>query len=937
MTADEAQRQAAALTRQILATNSAITRPDIEAAVMAAIQVVAATDGEDAAAAVVAAELVRIIESEFAVWQPDVSSLEDEGDDHVEWLVHERAAIEWKFWERYRQHQLRSGLPSQVVRRLDETTDRILGALESPRRDGAWDRRGLVVGHVQAGKTGNYIGLICKALDAGYRLVVVLTGMHESLRCQTQARVEEGVLGYDARFGRASADEQAAKHRVGVGLPAGLILPPVNSYTSRDGDFSAGMARTISPLTGADPVVLVVKKNKSVLDNLIAWCRSGGFKDPETGRQRVPHTPILVIDDEADNASVNTRALVVEDDEGVEGEADPTTINRLIRELLQLHDKSAYIGYTATPFANIFILDEARHAEYGDDLFPRSFIFRLAPPDNYVGPARVFGLSASDEAREEVEPLGIVRTVTDEDGFIIDGRRKDSPIGPLPGSLTRAIQSFILAGAARRARGQAGQHNSMLVHVTRFVLVQELVAEAIEDYVGTLRERVRYGDGPTSLPIRDELRELWESDFAPTFEGMPAEDRGTPLTWSSVDAELTEFLERISVYRVNGSGRDALQYRDHDADGLAVIAVGGDKLSRGLTLEGLTTSYYLRTSRMYDTLMQMGRWFGYRPGYLDLCRLYTSPELQRWYSHITMANEELNRRFDEMSAQGRTPGDFGLLVRTHPDGLLVTARAKMRHTHGMKLDFSGSCPETTVFDLDAQTHLDNVDAVENLLEDAAALEPAQRHWKRSDAVWVWPRVEGGRIAQFLDTFGFSESAYRVNGALMSTFIRMALIHGELSEWTVAVVGRDLAGAPAEYTIGGQAVGGIVRDARDALDDIRAFSVKSITSAPDELLDLTPLEFDEALADTAQRIDSGALKRKRGLANQPDGIAARRVRAKSRGLLLLYPIIPLAKGKPSPKIPGPLFGLAVSFPFTEETPAVDYEVNNVFWKQEVEGR
>jgi hypothetical protein len=935
--AAEAQKQAAALARQILETNPAVTRPDIEAAVRAAIQVVATIDGEDAAGAVMADDLVRTIESEFAIWQPDVSALEDEGDGHVEWLVDERSDIQWKFWERYRQFELNSGLPPQVVRRLDTTTDRILGALESPRREGPWDRRGLVVGHVQAGKTGNYIGLICKALDAGYRLVVVLAGVHESLRCQTQARVEEGVLGYDARFGRASADEQAAKHRVGVGAAAGRFLPPVKSYTSRDGDFSAGLARTIGPLTGADPVVLVVKKNKSVLENLIAWCRSGGFRDPDTGHHHVPHTPILVIDDEADNASVNTKALVAEDDEGVSGEADPTTINRLIRELLQLHDKSAYVGYTATPFANIFILDEARHAQYGDDLFPRSFIFRLAPPDNYVGPARVFGLSASDELREGFEALGIVRTVTDDEGFIIDGRRKDSAIGPLPGSLTRAIQSFILAGAARRARGQVKMHNSMLVHVTRFVLVQQLVAEAIEDYIGVLRERVRYGDGPSSLPIRDELRGLWESDFAPTFEGMPVEDRGTALTWASVDAELTEFLERISVYQVNGGARDALQYRDHDDEGLAVIAVGGDKLSRGLTLEGLTTSYYLRTSRMYDTLMQMGRWFGYRPGYLDLCRLYTTSELERWYAHITMANEELNRRFDEMSSQGRTPGDFGLLVRTHPDGLLVTARAKMRHTHGMKLDFSGSCPETTVFDLDAQTHLDNVDAVEELLADAAVLGEPVPHWKRSEGVWLWPRVGGERLAQFLDTFRFSESAYRVNGALMSTFIRMALAHDELSEWKIAVVGRERHGARAEYTIGGQLVGGLARDSRLPLDDINAFSVKSITSAPDELLDLTRSELEDALALTAEKLKSGALKRKRGLGNQPDGISARRVRPRSRGLLLLYPIVPLTPNKPSPDIPGPLFGLAVSFPFTEETPAVDYEVNNVFWKQEVEAR
>lgn len=940
MTGDEAYREAAAHVRLTLANQQGVQHSDIEKAVRAALLSIEAFHGRAVASLVDGVALAREIESETAIWQPDFSSLDD-ADDHQDWLIEQRGEIDWRFWSRYRLYLLDSGLPPQVVRKLDESTDKILGSLESPRREGSWDRRGLVVGHVQAGKTGNYTGLICKAIDAGYRLIVVLAGLHESLRCQTQERIEEGVLGHDARHARASEDVQAARHRVGVGAAAGRYLLPVHSFTSRDGDFTADIAAKIGPLTGGDPVVLVVKKNKSVLQNLIAWCRTAGFADPETGRWFVPDLPLLIIDDEADNASVNTKAAESETlDDGTSVEADPTAINQAIRELLRLHDKSAYVGYTATPFANIFIYEDADHSQFGDDLFPRSFIVRLPPPDNYVGPAKVFGLAASDEAQdaESVEPLGIVCSVGDADGFVLDPKRKDSGIGPLPQSLVRAVHSFVIAGAVRRARGQVTQHNSMLVHVTRFVMVQERVAEALDELVGSMRDRVRYGDGAGAVPIRDELRALWEEDFEPTWKRLADRDRGANVAWSEVELHLTDFLERVTVYKVNGTARDALQYRDHDGDGLAVIAVGGDKLSRGLTLEGLTTSYYLRTSRMYDTLMQMGRWFGYRTGYLDVCRLYTTPELQRWYSHITMANEELNRRFDEMASQGRNPKEFGLLVRTHPDGLLVTARTKMRNAHSMKLDFSGSCPETTAFDFDPSVHLDNGAEVERLLQQLSrgGGGPIAAP-KRDGAVWLWPQATGEEVARFLEAFQFSASAYRVNGRLMSRFIQSAIERGELTSWTVAVAGRRVEKAPKTFEIGGIEIGGIVRDARKAFPEVGGFSMKSITSGPDETVDLSAREFEDALQLTRGRLDSGDLKRKSGIKGGPDGIAARRVRPRSRGLLLLYPIVPQVENRPEISVDlddrHPLFGVAVSFPFTRETPGVDYRVNNVFWTTE----
>lgn len=164
-------------------------------------------------------------------------------------------------------------------------------------------------------------------------------------------------------------------------------------------------------------------------------------------------------------------------------------------------------------------------------------------------------------------------------------------------------------------------------------------------------------------------------------------------SWSQIEAALPDAIADIEVRKINGTAKDALDYAERGETGLKVIAIGGDKLSRGLTLEGLCVSYFLRASKMYDTLMQMGRWFGYRPGYLDLCRLYTTSDLEEWFEHITEAAEELREEFDLMAASGATPREYGLKVQSHPV-LMVTSRLKMRAARSLMLSFSGQLMET---------------------------------------------------------------------------------------------------------------------------------------------------------------------------------------------------------------------------------------------------
>ena len=554
-------------------------------------------------------EIVRTLQAEFNVFQADAVSL-DSSDGHLEWLPDKGDSIEWRFWDRYLRYlQEEVRLPPLVLQRLDSTTQRILGKLEDPSRPGPWDRRGMVVGQIQSGKTGNYTGLICRAVDAGYRLVVVLAGMHNSLRSQTQLRLDEGFLGFDTQLRQiVNADDGFTAAALGVGRLIGEHHIPTASLTTSAevGDFGKAKANSVGIIPGELPVLLVVKKNSTILKNLREWLLNvSGVGDP----RRVTAFPVLVIDDEADNASINTKAP----------EDEPTKVNEAIRQLLSCFDRRSYVGYTATPYANIYINPASEHEDLGPDLFPASFIEYLRPPTNYFGPSRLFGSETEDS------PLPLYRQIRDAEPWIPNRHRNGHVIGPLPDSVRKAIHAFVLARAARIARGQSRAHNSMLIHVTRFTSVQDAVRAQIEEELEFLKSRIKFGDGGGSS-IRDELEREWYEDFVRTTDEVATED--TPrVAWTDIEPLLGEVVDPIVVKTINGTAADALDYFEHRGNGLNAIVIGGDKLSRGLTLEGLTVSYYLRASKAFDTLLQMGRWFGYRSGYEDLCRLWTSEGL----------------------------------------------------------------------------------------------------------------------------------------------------------------------------------------------------------------------------------------------------------------------------------------------------------------------
>jgi len=396
------------------------------------------------------------------------------------------------------------------------------------------------------------------------------------------------------------------------------------------------------------------------------------------------------------------------------------------------------------------------------------------------------------------------------------------------------------------------------------------------------------------------------------------------VRWDQIRQALTQAATRIEVMTINGTARDALTYYEHPR-GLSVIAIGGDKLSRGLTLEGLSVSYYLRASKMYDTLMQMGRWFGYRPGYLDLCRLYTTADLRDWYRDITSANEELLNLFDHMAAVGGTPEDFGLRVKSHPDGLLVTAPAKMRHGKKLQLSFSDTISETISFHRDAAIVAANFELVEQLIRQLDAdREPG--HSSSGDLLWAG--VEASEVVWFLEGVITHEAARKAQGKLLARYIRSRVGEGELLEWTIALISNTQ--AANKYSVAGHEVGLISREARPDSKD--RYAIRRLVSPRDEALDLTPEQLRTALALTqdAWRIDPGRSKRKEP-PEIPSGPMIRQTRSPGRGFLLLYPLDPAEAGLASSP---PIIGFAVSFPKSPHTATIEYVVTNTYWNQEM---
>ena len=713
------------------------------------------------------AEIKRKLKANIVV-QVDLGVLIRDKQQHLPWLSARRATLNFFFWNRYKKYleEVKHWNP-RVTGNLGLVSDEIVDYLGDPKSDEPFQRRGLVLGDVQSGKTANYTAICNKAADTGYRVIIILTGMMENLRQQTQERLDAEFSG---RMSQYLLDPKAEIENVPVGVGKYGQENRIETFTSVTKDFDKNILRALnlSLHSVSSTVLFVVKKNKSILNNLTKWLKSNN-----TDARGAINLPLLLIDDEADNASVNTK----KEDE------DPTAINDAIRRLLKLFKQASYLGITATPYANIFINPETTDEMRDDDLFPRNFIYSLAAPTNYIGAESIFGEDPQfNEVLEALNPLEM-------DTFFPFDHRKELVVDELPPSMKEAMAYFLLTNAIRDIRGDGTEHRSMMIHVSRFTNVQDQVRALAYKWVEEMRLDLQNYSGlcekeSDKISNIAYLKAVWEKYHLSEKTSSNEHSMPWPIFLSGY---LYNAVAPIVVRAVNQNNNAAgLDYYKNKENGLRVIAVGGNSLSRGLTLEGLCVSYFYRKSLMYDTLLQMGRWFGYRPGYEDLFKIWISVDTIDWYGYITAAAEELKNEISRMRNADQTPMEFGLKVRQDPASLIVTARNKMRAATPVKrpITVSGRLLETPRLKADKASLQQNEEVFRDFVK---RLPEIGRRTQRNSTGYLWEGVSKDEIEQLIRDFRTHPWHMSFQGAALADFIRDT---EGISDWDAAIITTD---------------------------------------------------------------------------------------------------------------------------------------------------
>ncbi len=687
-------------------------------------------------------------------------------EDVKPWLNEAEDAIEeqngWFYWARYKKYLMYTKHWSRsTVRTIERDTWNVLDLMANPTAEAGFERRGLVVASVQSGKTANYIGLICRAADAGYRIIIVMAGVHNVLRNQTQARLEDGFTGFNIV-------EQQSIEAVGVGLDNGTRRPIV--CTSREADFNKKRANALKGIQTAhtnEPWLFVIKKNSSSLKQVYEWLRDNASPDDQ----------FLLIDDEADNASINGKY------KRERREDEPTRINGQIRNILNYFTRKCYVGYTATPYANILIDPDVDTDKFGKDLFPSSFIYTLEESSDYFGAEKVFGDIDDDKPKH-------LRYIEDIDAILPPKHKSYFQVDTLPESLKEAIRTFLLALTIRTLRGDGDEHCTMMINVSPYKQPQKSVAWIVEDYLKELKNSAKsYGSlkSTRALKLSDDLAVLnatWRDEY----------ETATEYSWADVQAALFDAVRTVHVVSINTDSAETLEYEFHTEH---VIAVGGYRLSRGLTLEGLTVSYYSRNAKAYDALMQMARWFGYRPGYEELCRVWMSEKAAGWYKFVADSTADLFDELRNMRQVQRTPKNYGLRIRQSPDSLIVTARNKMGV--GTKLtapiDLNNGFVETIAFDRRSDVIEENRGAVRSLVERLSEYDLEEQH--------LYRRVPAQLIIDFIGAYVNEDArSPKSQSKPVLNYIGDRMLDGELREWDVNIAegeGDEIELADGIYT------------------------------------------------------------------------------------------------------------------------------------------
>lgn len=741
-------------------------------------------------------ELDELIKTNVVVKEKGALVFEAKG--FKPWLDDARMNIDWKFYNRYEKYLLKKKKWNWgAIQSINEITDTILDHMKNPKTKNAFAIKGLVMGDIQSGKTANYTALINKALDAGYKLIIVLAGMTKDLRSQTQKRLDKEVLGYETRADLKN--EGVVKGSIiGVGETGDSNKAYyINTIThSGDvGDLKKISAENIFTQLNNDmqPLIAVLKKNSSVLKALNDNFLDGKVHSRTNGKLDVP---VLIIDDEVDQASVNTK--------NTKAIEEASSINKLIRLTLKKFNRYAYVGYTATPFANVFINPYGFKTEDEKDIFPEDFIICLPRPSGYSGVKEYFGITPIEED-DDALTLDLYKRIDDYYDLFDDEIQEthrikvDTPVVRINESMKDAFMHFIIASAIKYSRGIV-EHNSMLIHIARFKNAASSMRDLVKEELSKMLKEYKYG----TQKEKDKYKLFWEKNI----KGVSISRLGNEYKddWTEIEKNIIKIFEMSinGIKIVNGDSGDVCDY-DSNYVGQHII-IGGDKLSRGLTLEGLIVSYYYRKSRTYDALLQMGRWFGYRNGWIDLCRIYTVNEFVNSFINAGIATENFKVDISDMNHLNLTPAEFGLKIQYSPK-LAPTSNSKMRSAQKQKISFSASLQQLISYQKEYIQH--NRDVTAKFLNELENPE------KRKNRNIVFKNVEPEAIIKYLRSYKECDDlAGFVSIFNWISYIENLVKKNELTKWTVVLHSNNKFDKELEDTLGKYSINKMQRTDRN---------------------------------------------------------------------------------------------------------------------------
>ncbi len=675
-------------------------------------------------------------------------------------------SFEHYHWNQYLKNLQLKEFPEIAINDIDTSTSKILKMLSHPNTE-EFMKHGLVVGYVQSGKTANYTGLISKSIDCGYRNIIILSGIHNNLRDQTQKRIETDLHSLNAEN------------------------PELNiHYLTQEGDKDFDDSQHTSLFLTPNPKIFIIKKNWKVLEKLINWMSSIGTK-------YLSDYPTMIIDDEADNATIdvsNNETLV--DVEQQDFDDDPSLTNKRIRELRNLFQKVCYVGYTATPFANVLIDPFDEHPKHGKSLYPRDFILSLPRPEGYTGTKELFPSLEYTELKENYGPRDHIYLVDDGDHDQLLSPHSPEYLNIIPKSLKLAFFHYLITAVIKKKRELDNSIHSFLIHNNHEISIHKLIKDKFVQFFETFSYHFALPQ-PLDKDVKTEIE-----IFSDYWDKKKSAFNASNLSFDDIKPDLINIINEIRIIDINSESNDELDFSD-TVNNKYYIIIGGNRLSRGLTIEGLTVTYFTRYSNFYDSFLQMGRWFGFRKGYEDLVIVFTTSTNYYWFNWLSQVEENIRldiKRYEEFE---KTPLELAVRIKTHP-GMHVTSPLKMKNVKEFSLSpsYNGRTPSTLDFALDSKSPQKNINYLNRFIGKIASNKNPEIIKKH----FLWRNIQTELCTKFIDNLIIPKDSKSFSKQDILFFIeKMNTNYNELSNWSI-LLANNTQSDKESFDISGHKIG-----------------------------------------------------------------------------------------------------------------------------------